>query len=368
MSLSGNLGFVPLDEVLRLLVRSEQNGCVDVRGTGMQGRVFIGGSGIDIATTYSDDELARHLMNSGYADQQLLHRVSSGETTLAAVADHSDGIVDLLREMSVESVYQMSVHGDEFYVHEDAATSYASPKSFDLEALLKDAEERSEDWDKVGKVVSDLTRPVVFRRDLGEREEITVRVDDWMVLSEVGSGSSVSEIAEALGTTDFWTARVTARLLDNDLVSLDGPVAGSELPEQDPVADRDDMDAFAPPETGTPIQVETPVEEVAPEVPAVEAPSDPDRSWWNEAVDEPVGEEDRAKPGYMAPESAGDLPDEDMPALDGGDDHSHVEEDTEVFLEKVFSELEAPEEDAEEGHGLLRRRRMGTLRDFSSDS
>ncbi len=68
-----------------------------------------------------------------------------------------------------------------------------------------------------------------------------------------------------------------------------------------------------------------------------------------------------------------------MPAAGNAEDEEpgDVEEDTEAFLEKVFSELgssEAEEDsgseesEPEEGYGLLRRRRMGSLRDFSSDS
>jgi hypothetical protein len=39
-----------------------------------------------------------------------------------------------------------------------------------------------------------------------------------------------------------------------------------------------------------------------------------------------------------------------------------VQEDTEAFLEKVFSQLDVSKVDVEEeGHGLLRRRRMGSV-------
>jgi hypothetical protein len=71
----------------------------------------------------------------------------------------------------------------------------------------------------------------------------------------------------------------------------------------------------------------------------------------------------------------GSSEDDDSGSTDHGsdsgssDDGSDVEGDTEAFLEKVFSELDSSEpESEEEGYGLLRRRRMGSLRDFSSDS
>jgi hypothetical protein len=88
----------------------------------------------------------------------------------------------------------------------------------------------------------------------------------------------------------------------------------------------------------------------------------PDESWWQEPQDEDdTVEDDRA------PEVVGEGLSE-MPTVAPVEDSEDAEEDTEAFLEKVFSELDSDKSETDEGHGLLRRRRMGTLRDFSSDS
>ena len=50
------------------------------------------------------------------------------------------------------------------------------------------------------------------------------------------------------------------------------------------------------------------------------------------------------------------------------EEDDEVEEDTEAFLEKVFSELDSSNDEEEEGYGLLRRRRMGVMRDSSGDT
>ena len=50
------------------------------------------------------------------------------------------------------------------------------------------------------------------------------------------------------------------------------------------------------------------------------------------------------------------------------EEDGEVEEDTEAFLEKVFSELDSSNDEEEEGYGLLRRRRMGVMRDSSGDT
>ncbi len=388
MSLSGNLGFVSIDEVLRLLTRSRQQGSVNVTGMGLHGRVFVGKGGVDLATTSDNDELHRHLVNAGYADEKALNRVTTGETTLAAVAESNHAIVDLLREMTVESLHQMATRGEDFAVHEGATTPYASPKSFELEALLQDADERKREWNKVSELVPDLTGAFGFRRDLGEREEITVKVDDWKVLTEIGAGASVAEIADKLGTTEFWTARVTARLVNNELIVL-------RTPASEPVVEEDDYtdSGYAPVTDSAPVEDDYEVDEVAPadeyaayeaerdSVEVAEAESeatptadrdveetadvDPDQTWWQEPEDsEPAADDRESQTPAVVAEGLSEIPSVGGESGQGSD----VEGDTEAFLEKVFSELESPEPEVEEGHGLLRRRRMGTLRDFSSDS
>ena len=388
MSLSGNLGFVPIDEVLRLLTRSKQQGSVDVTGNGLHGRVFVGKGGIDLATTSDNDDLHRHLVNSGYADEKALNRITTGETTLAAMADSNQALIDLVREMTVESLFQIADRGDEFKVFEGATTPYASPKTFELEALLHDTDERKREWHKVAEVIPDLGGAITFRRDLGEREEVTVKVDDWKVLSEIGTGSSVVEIADHLGTTEFWTARIAARLVKNDLVVMRTPAT-----EPSVVADEA---SYEPEEYVAPAdEYAAYVAEKAPEAPeavmAPEAPEanddfeaaeeetpvfepaaadesdedvDPNQSWWQEPKEEAASvEDDESRAPAVVSEGLSEIP-----AVESSDEESDVEEDTEAFLEKVFSELDSSEPEAEEGHGLLRRRRMGTLRDFSSDS
>lgn len=374
MSLSGNLGFVPIDEVLRLLTRSHQQGSVAVTGMGLHGRVFIGKGGIDLATTSDDVELHRHLVNSGYAEERSLSRIANGETTLAAIAEANAAIVGLVREMTVESLYQIATRGEEFVVHEGTTSPYASPKSFELEALLRDTDERKREWDSVSTVIPDLSTGIRFRRDLGERDEVTVKSDDWKVLSELGESASVREIADHLGTTEFWTARVAARLVKDDLVVLSS--TGGEAVEEPAEASYDTVDTLMPayehavheteksaeaePDLGDEPGSMTPIFETGD---GDAGEPDADGSWWREPEGEDVSDDQEV--GAPTPEVVSEGLSE-IPSVEGRDDE--VEEDTEAFLEKVFSELESSDSEDDEGHGLLRRRRMGSLRDFSSDS
>jgi hypothetical protein len=322
----------------------------------------------------------RYLVKSGLVDEDILAGVESGRTTLAPDVENSFGtVIDLLREMTVESIYQLGLNGDSFEVEEDAETAYASPKPFDLEAIIDDSRQRLADWAEVSQTVPDLDEVMSFSRDLGERSEVSINRDAWRVLSEIGSGSSVVSIAGELGTTDFWTARIAAELIDEELLMV------AEAPSA--------------------AEVQTPVEGTAPSTDpeAVSEDSDedldPNESWWAEpeaedaeqdasseeisaaeTVEAPEDEVSEVKTtsifGAFAPGASKEpaaVVKEDLsqvPIVDEGDVDDEVEDDTEAFLEKVFSELDGSsdeEEGEEEGYGLLRRRRMGAFKDSSGD-
>ncbi len=403
MSLSGNLGFVSLDEILRLLTRSSQQGSVDVRGERIHGRIFITKDGVGLATTADDEGLHRHLLKSGFVDDAFLNDIEAGKGNLGPVVEKSGGaIVELIREMTVESIYQLGLNGVSFDVNEGVKSHYTSPNAFELEELLADSKKRLTDWVEVSRIVEDLKVPVTFIRDLGDREDVKIDNESWRVLSEVGSGASVSQMADELGTTEFWTARIAARLIEKDLVAF----AVEETSVEEPIAEATSV-------FGSAEVTQTDDEDV-----------DPDESWWKEpesdtdvdgsdtdvvgtdddsANDESADEEaaEVTDPAKSRPildrllaaedkdeaqaddasdeepnEEADEAPDEaqvaaassQIPSVSASGDSTEVEEDTEAFLEKVFSELETTEEPEDEGYGLLRRRRMGAIRDHSTDA
>ena len=382
MSLSGNLGFVSLDEILRLLTRSEQQGSVDVNGEKVRGRIFVTKGGIALATTADDSSLRQHLIKSGLIDEVYMQTVEAGEATFAPL--NEDGRLEsLLREMTVESIYQMGLKGDSFEVREGQKTFYASPDAFELEHLLEDSRQRLNEWTEVSKTVSDLGASIAWIHDLGDREEVKIDRDGWRVLSHVGSESSVSSLADHLGTTEFWTARAAASLISKDLLEV------ASVEEETVAAEPEPEPAWA----------------------ASEEPesADPNESWWEEPSSEDDSPEDNglesgdtfevaaeSPSGFEAePEEAvsdevsGETPSDEeetselAPAAPDSDslipsysdvapsEPAEVEEDTEAFLEKVFSELDSPDEEQateEEGYGLLRRRRMGAIRDVAGDA
>lgn len=200
-------------------------------------------------------------------------------------------------------------------------------------------------------------------------------------------------MADRLGTTEFWTARVASHLIRKDLVELRPDADVEEFESTEPAYEEATHEEVAHEDAPVVESVEeATAEEWSFNQPAAdvdEADVDPDESWWQEPEAEEGSEveessEDQDVADYM-PVAEGQSADErvEEPVSSGSEEFSQiptltaeateadtaeVEEDTEAFLEKVFSELESPEEPAEEGYGLLRRRRMGAIRDLSGDS
>lgn len=348
MALSGNLGFVPLEEVLRLLLRSDQQGAVEVRGDEVRGRIFVTKRGITLATTSEDRDLHRHLLNSGYVDDAFMRRVVSGEASFSELGDREPAMGDLLREITVESVYQLKAKGTSFDVAEDVISPYASPRPFELEAVLDEARRRGEEWAEVSRVVSELTAPVRINRFPADGDEIRINRDAWRVLSELGGGASVRQVAERLGTTEFWAARVIADMVEQKLLSIHEEEPAEAVFEEEP---RPDESWWVEPGG-----------EGGEEVESAEAEEPQAAEPQAEVEGRFLGHYITARPDLSAPGRgrAAQAESEGEEAIgDGGGIEVGVEEDTEAFLEKVFSQLETEPQGGDEGHGLLRRRRMG---------
>ena len=351
MTLSGNLGFVPLDEVLRLLTRSGNVGVVEITNGDRSGRIFVAEAGVGMATTFDDHELRARLVSSGYL----------GADASEQSVPFNENLLSLVREMTVESIYQMNTEESDFQVVRDVSSPYSAPQPFDLESVLEDSVKRAAEWEKVSQLIPDLTAQMKINRELSA-ETVELNRESWRLLSEIGRGSSVRDLATSLGTTEFAVARVAASMVGSDLLVIEGgyrEVGQHDYSEPHDYVDHEQVDeepeaSYADEQHAYEQNAEDHHDdEMGAEEPSGEV--DPDRSWWDEPEDESPAasvEEDSQEPAAADAEKAED---------------ESGEQDTDAFLEKVFSEVgtETPEED---GHGLMRRRRMGSiLRELGED-
>lgn len=338
MSLSGKLEIFPLEEVLRLLARSHQDGCLRVDGEGA-GRVYLEGGSLTFATVQSDDVLQADLVAAGLVTEDGLRQVETTHGSLSEAlvpSASSAALTELIREHCVESLYRIRRPGaGHFEFQIDSYPRFKTGQSFDIEMLITEAERRAAEWADIETVVSDLG---TAWRMVPAIEEESVNLSDtaWRFLAAMDGACSVDVLSSRLGLSNFQTARRMAEMSRARLVepvTVSRPVSASpETGYAAPVAD-----AYTTLEEPVPAQPE----------PASDEPKVASRSWWSE--------------------SDGDV----EPAPEPGSGEPAARDES--FLETVFSELEqdptdeavaeddAPENDDGDdgGFGLLRRRGLG---------
>ena len=141
MSLSGKLEIFPLEEVLRLLARSHQSGCLRVEGPGA-GRIYLEGGSMTYAAVEPDEALRAHLLAAGVVTEAALSSIDLSNGTLAealAPGASTAALGDVIREQCVESVYRIRRPlAGPFAFTVDARPRWATGQSYDIEMIVSD--------------------------------------------------------------------------------------------------------------------------------------------------------------------------------------------------------------------------------------
>jgi Domain of unknown function (DUF4388) len=402
MTLTGNLEIFPIEEVLRLLARSRKTGCLRVDSAAQQGRLFIAGGALTFATTATDEEVRRQIINAGLVTNDDFRRVDLSGATLSEVLApdvSASSLTDFVREQIVESLFRVrKAGGGQFDFLVDVAPRYPTGQSFDPEVAIAESDRRAVEWSDIETVVPSMTVPYRLARELPDDNPVTLQANTWRFLAAVEAGASVDELADRLGLSKFRAAKETAHLARNNLLEEVSVVSGTYHPPMaEPVAVEDKSWFTSPapvavepepsylspaavtpePEPAVPsgwepvaaeseTQLPTGWEPAAAKAEALVDDDKDDRSWFTQVAPEPVVDTTPDIPekvsGWWTDATAGSS--QPAPAPAGG------EEDVEAdrFLESVFSQLNEPvtptepaeaEEDPNFGLGLLRRRRMG---------
>jgi hypothetical protein len=392
MALTGNLEVFPLQEVLRMLARSNKTGCLRINAGNTQGRVFIANGALTLATVSPDDAFRSQLINAGLMQDDDLRRLDAEGGNLAEglnVGASVAELTDFVREHVVESLFRIRRPGSgNFDFMVDVLPRYATGLTFDAEVIAAEAERRASEWADIESVIDDMDAPLVMAGDLPDENSVTVNPTTWRVLASLGAGAAVRNVSDSLGMSLFRAARELSGLVRSGLVEA----GASPTPAAAPVME---------PET-TPSWTESGAESAeipqwSDHTPAFDEPhADGPSDDWAEAspwLDRDLPAAD-AGPGDAEPPSW-ELPateTDEVAAPESADDDIHAggwwaqatattepegeADDADAFLESVFSQFDegdatpAEEGDDETGFsmGLLRRRRMGAVSRELTDS
>ncbi len=251
MSLNGNLEIFPVEEVLRLLARSHKTGCLRVESAGHQGRVFIAGGSLTFATTFTDEEVRRQIINAGLVGPDDFRKVDLSGVSLSEVLAPtvtSSDLTDFVREQIVESLYRVRKAGKgKFDFLVDVAARYPTGQAFDVEFVIGESERRSIEWADIEAVIPDLHAKYRLARTLAGDDAVTISSSTWRFLAAVESGANAHELSDRLGLSTFVASRELANLVRNGL--MESTIKSGGLTHSEtlaPAAPRDTMWAVAP--------------------------------------------------------------------------------------------------------------------------
>ncbi len=350
MSLNGNLEVFPLEEVLRLLARSRKTGCLRVESGGVQGRIFLNGGALTLATVAGDDELRRRLLASGLVTEADLRKVElSGSPVSESLAPDatSTALSEFVREESVEGLYRIRRTGrGSFDFLVDMSPRYPTGQSYDSEVIVSEADRRSLEWEDVESVLPSMDSTLRMVPVLDGEDAVTLSPSTWRILAALGSGASVSAIAGVVGWSDFRSAREMASLFRNGLVTVVDPqsvAAAAAVAVAPPVevVDEPALDSHAEaPEADSSVDEEPAVEIPAADtsaaaVPAEEIPASEPAAAELPATDEPVFESPAA--------DALDIPESVSFDHAAAEDVEDVAEDAAEDVAEDVAVAEAPE-------------------------
>lgn len=250
MSLNGNLEVFPLEEVLRLLARSRKTGCLRIESTGVQGRIFLNGGAMALATVAADDELRRRLIASGLIEEHDLRKVEvSGAPISGALAGGATpaALSDFVREESVEGLYRIRRSGrGSFDFLMELAPRYPTGQSFDAEVIVSESDRRALEWEDVESVLPSMETVLRMVPSLPSDDSVTLSPSTWQILAALGGGSSITQIGRTLGWSDFRSAREMAALFRNGLVTLVDPADSNRASSEDVLVDAEPTTESSP--------------------------------------------------------------------------------------------------------------------------
>lgn len=193
MALQGTLDTFALPDVLRLLAATKKSGRLSIDGSRGQGVVEVA----DGAVT----SIAAHA--APYAVERV------------------DALFELLR--FVDGAFTF-----------DAEAPVATVEGVDVEELLAGAEAVLAEWREIEAVVPSLDVTARLRRALAS-DSVTIPAASWEILSQVGGGTTVRGLGQALDLEELPVSRIVRDLVELGVVELtDGPAADLAEPEPAP--------------------------------------------------------------------------------------------------------------------------------------
>ncbi|MEN8234134.1 MAG: DUF4388 domain-containing protein [Actinomycetota bacterium] len=217
--LQGDLGAFAVADVLQLLASGDKTGVLRIETTVFTGRIYFIDGYITYATTRDVDGTVAalaDLQEPSVRDRR--GRNPGGKWPRPARP--------LVLQQTSEVLIRLTNDGSgRFWFVDDVRTrayGAAEAERLDVEEVMKAADERRSEWDRIVRALPDPSARYAMRQHLADGvDEVEIDADSWSVLAAIGAGATTQELAERLSMFELSSAGLLADLYERGLVSLE---------------------------------------------------------------------------------------------------------------------------------------------------
>ena len=224
-SLHGDLAAFPLRAVVLLLAQRRQTGVLRVETGGLTGRVFFVDGQVVYATTREGDGSVAALARLGSRPE----RDRRGRNPGGKWPDPARSLIlQQIGEVLVRVGH--SVSGRFWFVEGVTTRAYGGTKieRFAAEEVLQSADGRRKEWIEIARILPDASVRFVMRAHLDPGvTRAVIPAAAWPVLSAIGSGATIQQVAEHLSLFELSAARLVADLYVEGLIVAEHDADGS---------------------------------------------------------------------------------------------------------------------------------------------
>ncbi len=221
--LSGKLKTFSLRQILVLLADADTTGELQVASPTISGRIFFESGVVAYGTTRAGEDSLSEL-------DRLLESYDE---------DSPAGARPAIKEQLTEVLHGLTLAKSGTFDFDEGTPgsirSFDAGVTFTVTDLLAAVDNRIEEWRRIREVIPSTSTPLGLASDLpAARPEVTLDARAWTMLSTVGGGASIVDVATKLEVSEFKAAEKLTELVNQGLLAVAGEVETSPPIDSDP--------------------------------------------------------------------------------------------------------------------------------------
>lgn len=236
MALKGNLEDFPTPQLLNLISLARKTGTLTIEGTQIAHMSFRDGKLIYASVGTNSNSLAFVLQKSGILSVEQGRIIESrmkgtGDKQLghllirAGYATQRD-IIQSVQIHILDAAYKIFTWAEGLFSF-DANSVPSSDRitvPIDLDDVILEGSRRLKEWEYLSEEIPDLDATLRFADDPDARlDKINLSVEEWRVISFVGQGNTIRQIAEAVNLSAFQIRRIVYGMMQAGLIEVIQP-------------------------------------------------------------------------------------------------------------------------------------------------